>query len=73
MAKKKGVSKVPATPQAEKKAIRLELPLADHKQVERSAKKLGLNLASYCRMAVLRMLEHDKEEERRKAAAEGTR
>lgn len=50
----------------ELKAVRLELPMADYQRLERHAKKLGLNRASFARMAVLRMLEQADEEEKRK-------
>lgn len=63
---KKGVPKVAATAAPAKMAIRLELPIADYERVERRARKLGLNRASYARMAVLRTLQQDEEEEQRK-------
>ena len=50
MARKKE-PKLPAT--AEKKAIRLELPSAEYKRVERQAKKLDRSLSYVARQAVM--------------------
>jgi hypothetical protein len=43
------------------------LPLADYQRLERHARKLGLNRASFARMAVLKAIAEADEEERRKA------
>jgi hypothetical protein len=65
---KKGAKPVIATPEVKAaKAVRLELPLSDYQRLERHARKLGLNRASFARMAVLRMIDQADEDERRKA------
>jgi hypothetical protein len=65
---KKGAKNVIATREEKSaKAVRLELPLSDYQRLERHARKLGLNRASFARMAVLRVLDQTDEEERRKA------
>jgi hypothetical protein len=65
---KKGAPKVPAIAEKTAKAVRLELPLIDYQRLERQARKLGLNRASFARMAVLRVMQEADEEERRKGA-----
>jgi hypothetical protein len=65
---KKGAKSVITTPEVKAaKAVRLELPLPDYQRLERHARKLGLNRASFARMAVLRMLDQADEDSRRKA------
>jgi hypothetical protein len=44
------------------KPIRLGLPPADHKRLEKCARERGLNNASYARMAVLMQIEADEVE-----------
>jgi hypothetical protein len=67
---KKGAKNVIATrDEKAAKAVRLELPIADYQRLERHARKLGLNRASFARMAVLKAIGEADEEERRKAGA----
>jgi hypothetical protein len=44
------------------KPVRLDLSEADRELLNRIAKSMGLNMASYSRMAVLERLRKDKEE-----------
>lgn len=59
---KKSVKKVDAV-QDEKaaKPVRLDLSAADHVRLEVQAKALGLNKASYARMAVLERIKADED------------
>lgn len=64
MAKKKVALKVEAVAEetaAETKPIRLDLPIADHERILRSAKRFGLSKSAYVRMALFRQLEADEE------------
>jgi hypothetical protein len=64
---KKGAKKVIATHEEKTSmAVRLELPIADYQRLETHARRLGLNRASFARMAILRILEEADEEVRRK-------
>jgi hypothetical protein len=66
---KRGAKKVIATREVKTaKAVRLELPLSDYQRLEWHARKLGLNRASFARMAVLRTMDQAEEEEQRKGA-----
>ena len=61
MAKKKATPKVNATAQEkETKPIRLDLVLADHERIERSAKRFGLSKSAYVRQALFERLEADE-------------
>jgi hypothetical protein len=42
------------------KLVRLELSPEDHERLRRAAKRRGLNMASYCRQAVLGLMERDE-------------
>jgi hypothetical protein len=68
MAKKKAKPKMPAT-EAEGRTsqARIELPAADMDRVRRAAKRLGLSLSAFIRMAVL---ERVVEAERRMGVGE---
>lgn len=63
MAKRKAAPKV-NTVAAERatKPIRLDLPLPDHKRIERSAKRFGLSKSAYVRQALFKQLEADERE-----------
>lgn len=59
MAKKKGAESVPATAAQEErrmKPVRLDLKARDHERLERKADRLGLTIASYVRMLILKDL-----------------
>ena len=60
---RKRASKVPVIeePKAQM-AVRLELPIADYRRLERQARKLGLTKASYARMAVMKTIASDEAE-----------
>ena len=61
MAKKKAAPKVsPVAEVRTTKPIRLDLPLADHKRIERSAKRFGLSKSAYVRQALFKQLEADE-------------
>lgn len=59
---KKRASKLNAVQQPPRavKSVRLELSLTDHERLERCAKERGLNMASYARMAVLKLIKADE-------------
>lgn len=42
------------------KPVRLDLSLADHERIERSAKRFGLSKSAYVRQALFRQLEADE-------------
>lgn len=42
------------------KGVRLDLPPADHKRLERTAKERGLTMTSYVRMILLERLKLDE-------------
>jgi hypothetical protein len=61
MAKRKAAPKVSTV--AEERAtkpIRLDLPVPDHKRIERSAKRFGLSKSAYVRQALFERLEADE-------------
>jgi hypothetical protein len=61
IAKRKAAPKVSTV--AEERAtkpIRLDLPLADHKRIERSARRFGLSKSAYVRQALFERLEADE-------------
>lgn len=61
MAKKKAAPKVNAVAEdRETKPVRLDLSLADHQRIERSAKRFGLSKSAYVRMALFERLEADE-------------
>jgi uncharacterized protein YbaP (TraB family) len=64
MAKKattKGDKMVTATQEERTvKGVRLDLSPEDHKRLERTAKQLGLTMASYARMALFERLKADE-------------
>ena len=61
MAKKKAVPKVsPVAVERETKPVRLDLSLADHERIERSAKRFGLSKSAYVRQALFKQLEADE-------------
>ena len=64
MAKKTtGDKKVQATaPRRTGKAVRLDLSDADHARLEKAARELGLNMASFARMATLEKLRKIEED-----------
>jgi hypothetical protein len=65
MAKKTtGEKKVQATasPRRTGKAVRLDLSDADHARLEKAAREMGLNMASFARMATLKELKKIEEE-----------
>jgi hypothetical protein len=41
-------------------AVRLELSTTDHERLERCSRERGLNMASYARMAVLKLIKEDE-------------
>lgn len=41
-------------------AVRLELPEEDHERMAKLARRLGLSLASYARMAVMKQMEQEE-------------
>jgi hypothetical protein len=43
------------------KGVRLDLSPADHRRLERTAKGLGLTMASYARLALFKALKADEE------------
>jgi hypothetical protein len=56
---KKGEKKMPATATPQErtmKPVRLDLKAADHARLERKADRLGLTMAAYVRMLVLKDL-----------------
>jgi hypothetical protein len=57
--KKTGVRKVTNTANAIRHA-RLELPDEDYERLKRVAKSIGLGVASYIRMAVLKQIRRDE-------------
>ncbi len=60
---RKRAPKVPAIQEEKAQmAVRLELPIADYRRLERQARKLGLTKASYARMAVMKTITADEEE-----------
>lgn len=61
MAKRKADPKVQAVAdETVTKPIRLDLSLADHERIERSAKRFGLSKSAYVRMALFKQLEADE-------------
>jgi hypothetical protein len=61
MAKKKAAPKVSTVAEErETKPIRLDLVLADHDRIERSAKRFGLSKSACVRMALFERLEADE-------------
>jgi hypothetical protein len=42
------------------KAVRLDLNPTDHGRLERCARERGLNMSSYARMAVLKLIKEDE-------------
>lgn len=65
MAKKTiGEKKVQATasPRRTGKAVRLDLSDTDHARLEKAARELGLNMASFARMATLEKLRKIEED-----------
>jgi hypothetical protein len=64
MAKKKAPPKMSATAEErDTKPVRLDLSLADHERIERSAKRFGLSKSAYVRQALFRQLEADERDE----------
>jgi len=57
---RKRVPKVPAV--AERKAVRLELPAADYKRLERQARKLDRSLSYVARLAVMEWVKAAEQE-----------
>jgi predicted DNA-binding protein len=61
MAKKKAAPKVSTVAvERETKPVRLDLSLADHERIERSAKRFGLSKSAYVRQALFERLESDE-------------
>ena len=61
MAKRKASPKVSTVAiERETKPIRLDLSLADHERIERSAKRFGLSKSAYVRQALFKQLEVDE-------------
>lgn len=58
---RKRVPKMPAIEERTQMAVRLELPMADYKRLEKRARELGLTKASYARMAVMERIKADEE------------
>jgi predicted transcriptional regulator len=57
---RKRAPKVPAV--AEKKAVRLELPPADYKRLERQARKIDRSLSYVARLAVMEWVKAAEDE-----------
>lgn len=61
MAKKKAARKVNITLEEPKtKPVRLDLSIADHERIERSARRFGLSKSAYVRQALFERLEADE-------------
>lgn len=61
MAKLKATRKAsPVAPSRGTKPVRLDLSLADHERIERSAKRFGLSKSAYVRQALFERLEADE-------------
>jgi hypothetical protein len=60
MAKKKAPKVNAIAEERETKPVRLDLGLADHERIERSARRFGLSKSAYVRMALFRQLEADE-------------
>jgi len=60
---RKRAPEVPASQEEKAQmAVRLELPIADNRRLERQARTLGLTKASKVRMAVMKTSSADEEE-----------
>jgi hypothetical protein len=62
MARKRATKVNAIKTEREAKSVRLDLSMHDHERLERIAGRIGLNKASYCRMAVLKQLAADERE-----------
>jgi hypothetical protein len=62
MARKKEKEMPETSSEQEIMRIRLDLPLADYKRLERIARSKGLSKASFARMAVLAMIKAEEKE-----------